>query len=103
MSQAVVILALLHAKAGMEDELGRRLGALVKETRQEPGALTYDLHRSLDDPALWFVYEIYRSEEAVAAHMASPYLKSFLAGGPALLDRPADIRKFALVSEPAPR
>jgi quinol monooxygenase YgiN len=103
MSQAVVILALLHAKAGKEDEVGRRLSALVSATRQEPGAVTYDLHRSIDDPALWFVYEIYRSEEAVAAHMATPYLQSFLAAGAELLDRPGEIRKFAMVSEPVRR
>jgi len=45
-------------------------------TRTEPGNLRFDVLRSVDDPSLFMLYEVYTSEEAVAAHKETPhYLK----------------------------
>lgn len=38
-------IAFIHAKPGSWEALGRRL-ALVEPSRQEPGCINYDLHRS---------------------------------------------------------
>ncbi len=40
-----------------------RPAALVKPTRLEAGCLNYDLHRSVDDADVWFVYENWLSPE----------------------------------------
>jgi quinol monooxygenase YgiN len=39
------------------------LAALVEPGRLEAGCLNYDLHRSVDDADVWFVYENWRSPE----------------------------------------
>ena len=51
-AEAVIIAALVRAKAGKEEELGRRLHMLVEESRLDRGVINNDLHHSLEDPSL---------------------------------------------------
>ncbi|HEY5758618.1 MAG TPA: antibiotic biosynthesis monooxygenase family protein [Steroidobacter sp.] len=57
MSDQLTLIAMLRAKPGAEEELGRRLGALVEPTLQEAGCIDYRLHRSNSDSGLWVLYE----------------------------------------------
>ena len=62
-----------------EDRIDDFIGATVENhenTRKEPGNLRFDVLRSADDPALFMLYEVYDSPEAVDAHKATAhYLK----------------------------
>jgi hypothetical protein len=53
-------LAFFRARRGQSEALGAALGALVEPTRLEAGCLNYDLHRSVNDANVWFVYENWR-------------------------------------------
>jgi autoinducer 2-degrading protein len=45
-------------------------------TRMEPGNIRFDVLQQQEDPSLFFIYEAYQSEEAVAAHKKTAhYLK----------------------------
>src|SRR2546425_12744274 len=77
MSQ-VTNLAFFRARRGQSEALGAALAALVEPTRLEAGCLNYDLHRSVDDADVWFVYENWRSPEGFDAHMLSEPLQAFL-------------------------
>ncbi len=45
-------------------------------TRKEPGNVRFDVSRSEDDPAKWFLYEVYRTRNDFTAHQQTPhYLK----------------------------
>ncbi|MDX2266219.1 MAG: putative quinol monooxygenase [Hyphomicrobiales bacterium] len=102
MSEPLTLVAIITAKPGQEEELGRRLSALVAPTRLEPGCLNYDLHRSSDDPAVFMLYENWRSKADLDAHFEMPYLKDFLARMDEVLATDMDIRFFARMSgEPA--
>ena len=46
----------------------------AKTLARENGCLQFDAHISPDDPDLYFIYEVYRDEEALAAHRANPQL-----------------------------
>jgi Antibiotic biosynthesis monooxygenase len=59
MTQSIANAVFLRSKAGKEEELASRLEALVLASRSDTGVMTYDLHRSTSDPALWFLYERY--------------------------------------------
>ena len=61
-------LAFFRARPGQTQALGSALSALVDPTRAETECLTYDLHHSLDDADVWFVYENWRSAEGSEAH-----------------------------------
>jgi len=99
MAESVIVAAFLRGRAGKEKELVGRLQALVLASRSDPGVITYDLHQSTDDPAVWFLYERYESQEHLNRHMESAVLRSFLADAATLVDGKIDIRTFRIVTK----
>ena len=83
--QKLTVFARIRAKAGKEDQVFREISALISPTRAEDGCITYDLHRAQDDPALFCLYENWRSRRDLDEHLATPYLQSFLGKVPELL------------------
>ncbi len=81
MSQ-VTSLAFFRARRGQSEALGATLAALVEPIRLAAGCLNYDLHRSVDDADVWFVYDNWRSPEGFDAHMVSEHLQAFLRRSP---------------------
>ena len=73
----LTVIATLKAKKGSEEALHRALQDLVAPTRAEKGCVTYDLHRSHDDPALFIFYETWESRPLWDDHMKTPHLKAF--------------------------
>ena len=99
MTESVVNAVFVRSIAGKEDELAGRLKALVLVSRSDPGVIIYDLHRSIEDPALWFLYERYESQEHLNRHLENPVLRSFLADAVTLVEGKVDIRTFRMVAE----
>ncbi|MEU2250299.1 putative quinol monooxygenase [Streptomyces sp. NPDC019224] len=66
------------------DEVRRTLSSLVEPTRREPGNLQYHLHEQED--GRFFLYEVWRSQEDVDRHNATPALRAFLDNLPAFLE-----------------
>lgn len=85
MDRSFKLVAILRARAGFEDELGRRLASLIAPTRREPGCTEYVLHRSQTDAAVWVLYEGWRSKADLERHFSMPYLREFLADAPGML------------------
>lgn len=98
MSKQLTLVVYSRAKPGMEEELGKRLLALVEPSRAEEGCISYDMHQSQEDPAVWLAYENWRSEEDLASHFEQPYLRAFADTKDEILDGPLDIRKFTIKS-----
>lgn len=100
MSDALTLIATLKAKPGLGDELGALLKPLIAPTRQEPGCISYDLHRSSTDGNVWVFYENWRSRADLDAHLASPHLTAVVAELPRLL---ADELKLDFYTLAVPR
>jgi len=75
-----VLAALWRAKEGNEDLIEDVIRMMTPPSRQEPGCLDYRGHRSVDDPRLFFLYEVYADAAAVDAHRASPHFQQHVAG-----------------------
>lgn len=45
------------------------------ETLKEEGCVAYELYQSPSDPTVFFIYEIWKSEEAHKFHSSTPHLK----------------------------
>jgi autoinducer 2-degrading protein len=45
----------------------------ARNTVQEPGNLRFDVLQHADDPNRFVIYEVYRDDEALAAHKASAH------------------------------
>jgi quinol monooxygenase YgiN len=67
-----------HAVPGQEDELGRRMEALIAPTASEAGCLRYDLYRSDANPNVWIFFEEWETVDDLDAHVASAHFRSFL-------------------------
>ena len=93
------LVAIIRAKRGLGDELGRLLGTLVAPARAEPGDINYDLHRSNDDPDVWVLYENWKAPSDLAAHFELPYMKAFLAVLPEVLEGEMDLRHCSMVTK----
>jgi quinol monooxygenase YgiN len=78
MANTIVLNVHMEAKTGREEDLARELQSLVAPTRQEGGCMTYELHRDPEDPKKFMFYEQFADQEALDAHIAAPYFKSFL-------------------------
>ena len=71
------------------------------ESRKEPGNLRFDVVRSIDNPTLYRLYEVYRDEAAVAAHQATPHYAKWRVEIEALLVSPRLSEKFiSVIPEP---
>ncbi|MGD0887121.1 MAG: antibiotic biosynthesis monooxygenase [Thermodesulfovibrionales bacterium] len=99
MTESVANAVFLRSRAGKEEELAGRLEALVLTSRSDYGVMIYDLHRSTTDPALWFLYERYESQEHLNRHLENPVLCRFVADAATLVDGKLDIRTFRVIAD----
>jgi quinol monooxygenase YgiN len=73
-----VVTATWRAKPGEEPAVLERLQRVAAASRQEPGCILFLVHRSVDDPAHFFLYEQYESEEAFRPHAASVHVREIV-------------------------
>ena len=62
---------------GAEARVAELVRDLTDRVRAEPGNLIFNPHTVVDDPRRWFVYEVYRDEEAFREHLAAEYGATF--------------------------
>lgn len=85
---AISILAVLKAKPGQVDALGKALQALLQPTRQEPGNLDYALFQLRDAPDTFYMRESWRDAAALETHISLPHFQAFIAQMNSLLAEP---------------
>ncbi|OBF44284.1 antibiotic biosynthesis monooxygenase [Mycolicibacterium peregrinum] len=51
---------------------------LVDPTLAEPGCITYEFYRDLEDPSLFLCFEHWDSRESMDAHGTTPHVATFL-------------------------
>jgi quinol monooxygenase YgiN len=93
----LTVVAEMLAKPGKEDELKRRLLALVEPTRKEDGCVQYDLHQSTSEAGRFVFYENWRSREALERHLKSPHLLAFGSAEKELLAEPARVLTYTRI------
>jgi autoinducer 2-degrading protein len=67
----VAIVARVTVKEGRADEYVAAFAPLLEQAEREPGTLLYAVHRSKDDPHVFWTTEVYADDDAFAAHSAS--------------------------------
>lgn len=77
---AYVVTAFWRARAGQEETIARVIEKMIPLSRQEPGCLYYQAHRSPGDPQLFFLYEQYIDQAGYEAHMATPHFEQYVRG-----------------------
>ena len=87
-SSRLVVVAIFRAREGREQALSTALQAMLAPTRAEAGCLNYDLHRSNDDPGLFYFHETWASADDHRAHLDTPHVRHLLEVTPELLLEP---------------
>ena len=73
----IVICALITTAEGKGDEYQEKFKGLAAKVRKDPGAITYVLHRKIDDPDQFFVFEQYENEEAIKYHASTEHFNAY--------------------------
>jgi len=74
MADEVVVVAVLSARLGREDELADSLAELAAATHQEPGCRRYAVHRDVDDPKRFVLIEQWETRAALDEHFTQPHM-----------------------------
>jgi len=90
----MIVVAKLKAKAGEEAKMEEALRDMVGKVAQEPGTLTYTLHRAQNDPNVFLFYEKYEDGAALKAHSSTPYFKELFGALKPLLDGAPEIEMY---------
>ena len=67
------VLATYRVAEGNGERVAELLTEYIALTRAEPGCVTFNAHRSLEDPAVFVLYEQYEDQAAFDAHVASEH------------------------------
>ena len=94
MSELLIVVASLRAKAGEHAHLREQLQRLVEPTRAEAGCVTYDLHASKGEPGFFMFYEVWRSAADLEAHFKTPHMVAIAKLLPELLEATMDLSKW---------
>ncbi len=94
---AIILTAMVKAKAGKEDEVKKVLGALVKETRQEEGCIYYILHQAAKDKTEFMFYEVWADRDAINKHGQTPHMKALDPSLQGLTDKGGGVVFYELV------
>jgi quinol monooxygenase YgiN len=78
------MIAILDARAGLEDTFRAKIIELVRAVRSEPGCITFTAYEARDTPGRFYLYEIYTDAAAFDAHLKTGHVHAFISAIPAL-------------------
>ena len=73
----VVLTAVLKAVSGKGDDLEREFKKLTPKVLKDPGAITYNVHRAVDNPNTFLIYEQYENQDALKYHGQTEHFKAY--------------------------
>jgi len=68
------VVAIVEAKPGKEEALKQALAQVVAPSRAEPACIEYRLHQDATNPAVFILYENWKSKELHAQQFQKPYI-----------------------------
>lgn len=77
MNKAHTVVIILEAKPGMESELESALVSVAEQSRAENTNIEYRLHKSIENPQQFILYENWESKEKHQAQFEKLYIKDF--------------------------
>jgi quinol monooxygenase YgiN/GNAT superfamily N-acetyltransferase len=87
------IIGRFHARPGRAPEVEAAIQEVSAPTRAEAGCLSYQVLRSISDPALFFIQSRWKDEQAFELHATLPHTVRFLARVEPLIDHPLEVTR----------
>ncbi|WP_329416361.1 antibiotic biosynthesis monooxygenase [Streptomyces sp. NBC_00704] len=88
------LLAEFTAREGARDEVARLIGEYAEKVREEEGNVVFDVYTRQAAPRAFWVFEVYRDEDAFQAHLNAPYGAPFNAALGPLIEEDASVLTF---------
>ncbi|MET8565686.1 putative quinol monooxygenase [Streptomyces flaveolus] len=88
------LLAEFTAREGTEDEVARLLREYARKVREEEGNLVFDVYTKASSPRAFWIFEVYRDEEAFQTHLNAPYGGPFNTALAPLIEEDASVLTF---------
>ena len=76
-NEIIVTKAIMQIKPEMVSRFKQVAAVAVKETLSEEGCLNYAFYQDAADSTVFFLYEEYKTQADLDAHLAKPYLVQF--------------------------
>jgi quinol monooxygenase YgiN len=74
---SILVVGSLRIPADAGDHLLPYVKAVVTFSRSEDGCMDFSIARDLTDPTLLRIYQLWRDEAALAAHLTSPHMLEY--------------------------
>lgn len=71
----LTVVATVTAKEEFIEDVANALGALIAPTLLEDGCINYDLHKSIENPAVYVFHENWASKAHLDAHLVTEHIK----------------------------
>ncbi|MFN6563144.1 MAG: putative quinol monooxygenase [Nostoc sp. ChiSLP01] len=97
-NQTIRVVARVIALPNKVEEIKAVLLELIEPTRQEPGAIKYELLQNQYDPTDFTFVEEWTSSEALNTHIDSPHFQAAAAKIQGLVATTPDIRRYHLLA-----
>jgi len=92
----ITVIATIKVQAGQEAKFQQEAEKMIAHVKaNEPGTLSYVLHRSNSDPTEFLFFETYDSQESLAAHGASEPMRHFFGAVGGLVDGRPEIKMYS--------
>ncbi|WP_037681725.1 putative quinol monooxygenase [Streptomyces griseus] len=88
------LLAEFTAREGAEDEVARLILEYARKVREEEGNLAFDVYTKAAAPRAFWIFEVYRDDDAFQAHIKAPYGAPFNAALSPLIEEDASVLTF---------
>ncbi|MER6029883.1 putative quinol monooxygenase [Streptomyces sp. NPDC001851] len=88
------LLAEFTAREGAEGEVARLIREYAQKVREEDGNLTFDVYTKESRPGAFWIFEVYRDEDAFHTHLKAPYGGPFNAALAPLIEEDASVLTF---------
>lgn len=88
------LLAEFTAREGAEDEVARLILEYAEKVREEEGNLAFEVYTKEADPRAYWIFEVYRDEDAFKAHLKAPYGGPFNTALAPLIEEDASVLTF---------
>jgi quinol monooxygenase YgiN len=93
------VIAVHRALPGRADAYEKRMLADIEQTRREPGALQFHIHRDRSDPNRFVIYEVWRDVSALREHFEKPFVRQFVADSAEYIDGNMVVQWLIMVSD----
>lgn len=97
-NQTLRVVARVKALPDKIEALKAVLLEVIEPTRQETGAIKYELLQNQADPTDFTFVEEWESAQALDVHLATPHLQAAVAKLDGLVTAPPDIRRYYLLA-----